>query len=93
LDDQVLDLLRALESIEANRPAWHRRAACRGVGTHLFFIELGGSALPAKLLCSECEVSTECATFAVETEGTVGIWAGQSDRARQKLRNGRSVAV
>ncbi len=92
LDDALLDLLHAFDAVEASRPAWHREAACRGAGTSLFFVELGGDVKPAKLLCAECPVSIECHAFALETEAA-GIWAGRGERARRKLGSTRSVAV
>ncbi|MGZ8766173.1 MAG: WhiB family transcriptional regulator, partial [Acidimicrobiia bacterium] len=84
-DDGLLDLLRAVDAIEACRPAWHRAAACRSVGTHLFFLEPGADPKPARALCATCPVTRECLRFAVETEAA-GIWGGQSPAERRKAR-------
>lgn len=71
------------ELLTAMRPAWHRRAACRGAGPDLFFIERGGSTAPAKALCASCPVADECAEAGQDEPA--GIWAGASPMARQRL--------
>lgn len=71
-----------------DRPDWHRKAACRGVGPDVFFIEKGQSTGPAKALCDACEVRTSCADAGQGEE--FGVWAGMAPRARKALR--RSAA-
>ncbi len=78
----VDDLLAEL----VNRPAWHRRAACRGSGTDLFFPERGQSTERAKALCAGCEVREQCLSVAVADVTTQGVWAGTSERGRRVLR-------
>lgn len=79
LADTVADLLTTM------RPAWHRRAACRGVGPDGFFPALGVSTAPAKALCEGCEVAVECqAAGQLEDHG---VWAGQSPQARRSVRS------
>jgi hypothetical protein len=61
--DAAHGLLRSLLA----RPAWHERAACRGVGTDVFYVERGGSTDPAKALCDGCTVWAECLAAATTT--------------------------
>jgi hypothetical protein len=79
LADTVADLLASM------RPEWHRRAACRGVGPAVFFVERGGSTAPAKDLCQRCEVTAQCqAAGQLEDHG---MWAGESPKARRLVRS------
>jgi len=71
-----------------NRPAWHRQAACRGMGTDAFFPERGGSGADAKAICVGCTVREDCLSAASADPGTLGIWGGVSERGRQVLRRG-----
>lgn len=85
------DVLAALLALRPNdmppellleRPEWHQRAACRGVGTDTFFPERGESVAPAKALCARCEVREPCAEAGEEQ--LHGIWAGVSARSRRR---------
>ncbi len=69
-----------------NRPAWHRRAACRGMGTETFFIERGQSTAAATAISAGCEVRSECLSVALEHSDTQGVWGGLSRRGRRVLR-------
>ena len=74
-----------LAALFAFRPAWHRRAACRGVGPDVFFPTRGATTADAKALCEGCEVTTEChAAGQLEDHG---VWAGQSAQARRSVRS------
>lgn len=59
------------------RPAWHRRAACRGVGPGLFFIEeedpVAAHAV-ARSLCRRCPVQVACGDAGIDEAH--GIWGG-----------------
>jgi len=83
------DTLRAV----IGRPDWHRRAACRGVGTDPFFPVRGGSLDLARHLCSTCPVTTECLAeaLALDAKEDHGFRAGMSAKKRRGLR--RSVAA
>lgn len=73
------------------RPEWHRRAACRGVGTDIFFPVRGQDVTVAKSYCEVCTVRTECADAGLlEREG---IWGGQSERARRRLRRVAGLTI
>jgi hypothetical protein len=62
------------------RPAWMADAACRGMGTDVFFPGRGDSVALAKQTCASCPVAGDCHAYALETEATAGIWAGTSAR-------------
>jgi WhiB family transcriptional regulator, redox-sensing transcriptional regulator len=68
-----------------NRPAWHRRAECRGVGTEMFFPEPGETTDAAAAVGEGCEVPAEC-LFAAQEHGAKGVWGGLSRRQRRDLR-------
>lgn len=80
----LADLLR--------RPAWHAHAACRGQGPGPWFPERGAppnATDDAKAICSGCPVRGECLSAAEDYGPTLqGVWAGQSQRDRQRARRG-----
>lgn len=68
------------------RPDWHTRAACRGVGPEVFFLQRGDSRGLALALsyCARCPVVDECRDFAASQPALlVGIWGGDAGRARR----------
>ena len=54
------------------RPAWHRKAACRGMGTDAFFPVVGGNAATARAVCGTCPVTRECLNAALQSD-SVGV--------------------
>jgi WhiB family redox-sensing transcriptional regulator len=87
-----LDLLDVL----LERPEWHARAACRGMGTERFFPADHVALLDARRICAGCEVKRECGEFAMAVPSLKGIWAGMSERGRARARKaaapGRAAA-
>ncbi len=77
-----LDLLDVL----LERPEWHARAACRGMGTERFFPADHVALLDARRICAGCEVKQECGEFAMTVPSLKGIWAGMSERGRARAR-------
>lgn len=75
------------------RPAWHRRAACRGRGTNAFFPSPGDSLNAARAFCARCEVQAECRAAAVADAGLQGFWGGTSERERRLIRRERRGAT
>jgi hypothetical protein len=70
-----------------NRPAWHREAACRGIGPAAFFPERGHGPNEGLRHCQSCAVSSECLSAALEGgESTAGVWGGRTERQRRQLR-------
>jgi WhiB family redox-sensing transcriptional regulator len=76
------------------RPAWQRRAACRGLGTAGFIAGRGGRAgyVRAKETCACCPVRQECLEVALENDDLVGMWGGTTANERRMIRAGRGVA-
>ncbi len=73
---------------------WQTRAACRGMGSDLFFPTRGDALGPATRICARCPVLEECRTTALDDPSLYGIWAGTSVRERRRLRSeGRGTAV
>ena len=79
---------QALPSIEdlAQRPAWQRRAACRGESIETFVPGLGGNFTRARELCGRCPVRQECLVTALADPELVGMWAGTTQRERRGIR-------
>ena len=79
------------------RPAWQRRAACRGQLADAatsgvdWFPAKGESAEAAKAVCAGCPVSVECLDYAVGQGATDGVWAGTSPEERPVPRRQREV--
>jgi hypothetical protein len=84
-----LDLLDVL----LERPEWHARAACRGMGTERFFPADHVALLDARRVCAGCEVTRECGEFAMTVPSLKGIWAGMSERGRARARKAATPAV
>jgi WhiB family redox-sensing transcriptional regulator len=67
-------------------------ALCRQVGLDLFFPEQGESSRPAKAICARCELSVECAAYAL-THHLRGVWGGTNETDRERIRsNNRRTA-
>jgi WhiB family redox-sensing transcriptional regulator len=85
-DDGDLDRwLRAL----LRRPEWDTLAACRGMGTDLFFPTKGHMPSQAIAVCSTCSVIGECRTAAEVDDDTPGVWAGTTVKQRRQVRRNR----
>lgn len=70
--------------------AWVREAACAGHDPELFFAEHAtGSYAEARTICAACPVTTECLTWAVETNTQFGMWGGLAPHQRAHLRRRR----
>ena len=83
-EDMVDALGDLLETFR--RPAWHQKAACRGMGPDLFFPEVGGRTDEAKALCASCPVRSACLEAARTSRETSGVWGGLSSRERRSRR-------
>jgi len=68
------------------RPAWQAKAACRGLGTADFILEVGGNGRAARTLCSSCTVRDECLAFALADPDLDGIWGGTTAKERRPMR-------
>jgi len=74
-------------------PTWHH-AACRGEDPELWFpigpLELNPDGETAIDICRRCPHTTECVTFAVETDTPHGIWGGLTPEQRNPVRRGKA---
>jgi hypothetical protein len=79
----------------AERPDWHRHAACRG-RTAVMFPPYGGrpisdaAAAAARAICATCAVRRQCLAAALAIRPTDGVWAGLT---ATELRSGAATAV
>lgn len=88
-------------SISAARSGsrWWERAACRGLDTELFFPDRGESPAEAKAVCATCPVTEDCLWFALGKADDElrpqrsGIWGGETEFARTKMRRADREAV
>lgn len=73
-------------------PTWRCRAVCREADPEAFFPPRGGSARPAKRVCSRCPVAAECLDEALGYPASedFGIRGGLSERERVVLRRQRA---
>lgn len=78
-------IAEALDLLHGGRPDWWNRAACRGQGVEMFFVERGQRTDPAKALCANCTVRAECLQHAVDGDEEHGIWGGLARNARKGL--------
>jgi WhiB family redox-sensing transcriptional regulator len=75
------------------RPAWQRRAACRGLGTQRFVIDRGGSGYTkAKEICAGCPAREDSREAALADDELVGMWGGTTGAERRQMRAARGVA-
>lgn len=80
--ERVAEVARDL----TERPHWTALAACRGMGTAIFFTEPSADITLALSICRTCSVRVECLDFALAHRDTDGIWGGTSKRRRLKIR-------
>jgi hypothetical protein len=89
VDDRPMGAAALLEFIDAARPAWHARAACRGQHD-VMFPGRGQSFVPAMRLCAACPVAAECRQAGRSEHD--GVWGGVV-KDRQAGRKNVSAAV
>jgi hypothetical protein len=72
-----------LERAAGLRPAWQRRAACRGLPVAVFFPDPGEGAFDAKRVCAGCSVRAQCGQFALDRGEPFGVWGGLGTAQRR----------
>lgn len=84
--------LATLDRLLRRRPAWHSRAACRGVGPDVFYPSTRGEhpSPEALELCGRCPVRAECVEAGRRERH--GVWAGTGPYARKRAQ-GEARAV
>ncbi|MEI8187825.1 MAG: WhiB family transcriptional regulator [Candidatus Saccharibacteria bacterium] len=71
------ELYRTGNHSYSEEDAWKLGAECFQMDTDIFFpVDLKRNAVPAKLICSRCEVSKECADYGKVLSNGFGIWGG-----------------
>ena len=75
---------------------WHNFAACKEMGSELFFPNVGDhkQAQAAKRVCAACEVREQCLDDALESGQAHGVWGGMTVRERRReSRRRRAVTL
>lgn len=71
---------------------WKQRARCRDLDTNIFYPEDGLGVESAKAICANCVVITDCLEYALANREEYGVWGGQSERERRRIRSRRRLA-
>jgi WhiB family transcriptional regulator, redox-sensing transcriptional regulator len=59
------------------------------VDTAVFFPERSAEGWAAKQFCRRCTVQAECLAYALRNDEHFGVWGGESERSRQRMRKAR----
>lgn len=65
---------------------WADFGRCVGVDPDLFFPRRGQNPAPAKALCRQCSVRSQCLEWALATNQKHGIWGAMTEGQRRRLR-------
>ena len=67
-----------LRTLANEDQSWKEQAACRGLGTAMFFSDAGspGACRAARAVCAQCPVTVECAEFGARFSHGHGVWGG-----------------
>lgn len=76
----------------ATEDDWQEYSNCLGVDPDLFFPERGASSKEAKAVCRGCSVAEFCLEYALANGEKFGIWGGESERSRRRIRRARALA-
>lgn len=71
---------------ETTDATWREQALCTQMDPELWFPEVGENPRQAKLICSWCEVRSDCLAFALRANEQHGVWGGLSPWERNRLR-------
>lgn len=85
-DESNTDWMLMLE--QPNEP-WRKQAACKGTDPELFFPTRGEPTEDAKAICGRCPVRVDCLEYALDNREMYGLWGGESERSRRRLRKAR----
>lgn len=76
----------ALQLLEHRpEPEWATAALCAQTDPDAFFVDRGGSPLPAIRVCDSCPVRLDCLTNAIRDGEAQGIWGGTTPRQRRAI--------
>lgn len=84
-----------LVKLSKPRPAWFDDARCveLGLDVDLFFPTRGEDVRAAQEVCAGCRVRRTCLAYALEHGEHYGIWGGESERARRRMRRHRGLFI
>lgn len=68
---------------------WRLLAACRGKGPEIFFPTDWQGVERARDICRDCPVRFECLEEALSMTYQYGVWGGESERSRRRMRETR----
>lgn len=73
---------------DMGRPLWQKDGKCNSVEytPDLFFPDRGASTAGAKAVCAGCPVKQQCLEYALMNGEKFGIWGGESERDRRKIK-------
>lgn len=81
----LASLFEWLDPALKREQGWKLDGACLLEPTDLFFVDVGESAQPAKIICSTCPVKVPCLRYAIENREWDGIWGGTNEKERRPL--------
>lgn len=64
---------------------WMRAGLCAQTDPGAFYPAMGQPSAPAKRVCTECPVASDCLAYALEHNERFGVWGGLSERERRPL--------
>ena len=73
-------------------PEWAADALCAQTDPELFFPEKGGATWEARRVCAGCPVRAECLDYALAHDERFGVWGGESERSRRRLKRAGGAA-
>lgn len=73
-------------------PDWMADARCKEFPQVDFFPTDSFGFNAAQRICAKCVVRTECLAYALDNVIDHGVWGGESERSRRKLRSARRRA-
>ena len=73
--------------------SWQRDAACRDLDVEVFFPASGVEVAAAQEICKYCIVRKTCLEYALDNDLNHGVWGGESERGRRRIKKERRQAV
>jgi WhiB family redox-sensing transcriptional regulator len=80
-----------MEEVQDDAAAWMLDAACREYDPEVFFPHDGAGTAVARSICFGCPVRWVCLEYALANNIDHGIWGGESERERRKMRRRRRM--
>lgn len=82
---------RTLPLVPLRDQPWRSHAACRGVDAEVFHPDNDDDAGPAKAVCAECLVRSDCLDHALDAPETYGVWGGMTASERRRVLRGEEA--